>query len=140
MSILAALVLSLAQTGGASGDDARIDAIRRAPDGPLADVPACVCDAVPETGLVTFEGVVRDAELRVGPDGRTVLPRQGTVFEVSRARGADLGDEARVYHLTPPAPCALTFDYGKRYTVRARRVGGVLESDRCIDPRYARDR
>ncbi len=95
----------------------------------------CICPATPPDDVVTFLGSPKDAELSLAPDGLSVLPRQATIFSVLDDQKAALGEEVKVWHVTKPADCGLTFEYGKRYQVNATRVDGALETSWCLDPR-----
>lgn len=93
----------------------------------------CRCPAVDQTKIVTFTGTASDAEMRLGEDGLSTAPRQATIFRVLKKSSADIADFARVYHLTDPAKCGITFEYGKRYDVTAVKTdGGALETDWCV--------
>ncbi len=99
---------------------------------------ACVCSAAEPSGVIEIDGVVQDAELRIGPDGLSVLPEQATVFQVISSSDSAVTGTIKVYHSTRPSECGLAFDYGKRYRVRAlRESGGRLTSNYCLDPRRA---
>lgn len=95
----------------------------------------CTCSAEAQSDVIEIDGIVRDAELRVGPDGRSVLPEQTTVFSVIAASDADVGEMVRVRHDTRPSKCGLSFDYGKRYRIRVVGTDGGFRSDYCLDPR-----
>lgn len=100
----------------------------------------CRCPASAEEAATSFVGVAKDARLRLGPDGRSVLPRQATVFSVISADDSSIrvGADVSVWHVTAPADCGVTFDYGRRYEIRARKADDGLETDWCLDPRRAR--
>ncbi len=129
------MLISLLCAAAQAGEPATLDSVRAAPRDPAAQNPyaECRCPPTPD-GVVEIEGVVKDAELRVGPDGRSVLPTQTTVFTVVRSSDPDVGDEARVSHPTDPAQCGLSFEYGQRYIVRAEKDGRSLKTNWCIDP------
>ncbi|MEO0695121.1 MAG: hypothetical protein AAFY84_03395 [Pseudomonadota bacterium] len=95
----------------------------------------CGCSARAERYDAEFLGTPSDAELRLGPDGLSVLPRQATIFTVSRSDDADIAGTVKVWHVTKPEDCGLTFDYGRQYTVRVKKASDGLETSWCIDPR-----
>lgn len=103
----------------------------RAPDPYLY----CGCSAEKLTWDGEFSGIVTDAELRLAPDGRSPLPRQATIFNVLRSDLAAIGDTVKVWHVTDPQSCGVTFSYGRRARVRVRAVEDGWETDWCIDPR-----
>ncbi|MEO1013937.1 MAG: hypothetical protein AAFX08_01995 [Pseudomonadota bacterium] len=125
-SIVAAMLLAQAGPAVPSGPP---DIIR--PD-PYAD---CVCADGEPSGVIEIDGLVQDAELRLGPDGRSVLPEQATIFQIISSTDEAVSGQAKVHHPTRPSECGLTFDYGKRYKVRALREGDRLVSNYCLDPR-----
>jgi len=91
----------------------------------------CKCiDAKPS--VKSFDGVVIDAALFLGTDGRFVADRQATIFRV--VDGLD-GETVKVFHSTKPEQCGLSFDYGKEYRIAVRSEKGIYETDYCIDPR-----
>lgn len=95
----------------------------------------CRCDDETEADVTTITGIVRDAELRLAPDGLSVLPEQVTIFSVIKSSDPSIGKEVRIHHKTRPKDCGLSFDYGKRYDIRATRKDSVLETNWCLDPR-----
>ncbi|MEM1397512.1 MAG: hypothetical protein AAGH38_08710 [Pseudomonadota bacterium] len=95
----------------------------------------CECPATEPEGVLEFQGIVQDAELRLGPDGRSVLPEQATVFSVIRSSAPSIADRVKVFHSTKPEDCGLSFDYGKRYRVRVLPDADRFVSNYCLDPR-----
>ncbi|MBI1391144.1 MAG: hypothetical protein GC152_00250 [Alphaproteobacteria bacterium] len=101
------------------------------------DYASCACPSSAPDDIIEIDGVVRDAELRLAPNGKSVLPEQATVFTVISASDESISGTVKVHHSTEPAKCGLAFDYGKRYLVRAVRKGDRLTSSYCLDPRRA---
>ena len=91
----------------------------------------CSCKTIDPLTIVRFQGFASDAEMTLGEDGKTANARQATIFRVLKGAGADVPPLARVYHVTDPAKCGISFDYGKRYDVAAVKKDGVLETDWC---------
>ncbi|MBI1365825.1 MAG: hypothetical protein GC153_07675 [Alphaproteobacteria bacterium] len=96
-----------------------------------APPPKCICGTTPKD-VVVFKGVVEDAELRLNAAGTNVQPRQATIFRVTDPGTAHVTGRAKVWHVTDPDDCGVTFNYAKEYTVTARRVKGELETNRCL--------
>ena len=95
--------------------------------------PQCACADEPQTDYVTLEGLVVDAEVTLAASGRAVNARQATIFEVARASEQDVRGRTRLWHTTIIEQCGVTFEYGRRYTVAARRTeAGDLETDECL--------
>jgi len=95
----------------------------------------CSCANKTEGERVTFIGVVTDAELTLGADRRSAQPRQATIFRVLKGAGEKVSDPAKVWHVTDPSKCGVTFDYGKRYEVVAiENEKGDLETSYCVMP------
>ena len=111
-----------------------------APSAPpeIRDLPSkCVCESVDKTSeaeIVAFRGVVSGAEMRVDETGQNPLPRQTTLFRLIKFIEGEAETPVRVVHLTNSDDCGVTFDYGRQYTIRAKRVEGVLETDQCLMP------
>jgi hypothetical protein len=130
-----------------------------------ADPPAmkappslCVCRSKNEVAA-TFEGVAVDAEMILAANGKDVAPRQATIFRVmkivyaspestvkerkaelfptTRSPTGELLRSAKVWHVVDPDSCGVRFAYGRRYTVKARLVGGAFETDSCLSPAAA---
>lgn len=98
----------------------------------------CSCANVDKSDLVSFTGIASDAQMILGPDGRSAEARQATIFRVLKGKSADVSDPAKVWHVTDPAKCGVSFDYGKRYTVTAvKKENGELETSYCVMPRRA---
>ncbi len=99
----------------------------------VRQAPACVCPASRETPEVVFSGFVVDAEVTLGADRRSVEDRMATVFDVKSSNNGDVDGRTRLWHTTAPSSCGVTFDYGKKYSVAARRSDdGDLETDKCL--------
>ena len=92
----------------------------------------CSCKAADEKSLVRFTGYANDAEMTLSEDGLKANARQATVFRVTKGLSDDVAATTKVYHLTDPAKCGVSFDYGKRYDVVAIRKDGVLETNWCV--------
>lgn len=92
----------------------------------------CSCKAVDESSIVRFTGTASDAEMTLGPDGLSANARQATIFRVLKGESADAPNPAKVFHVTDPAKCGVSFDYGKRYDVIAVKKDGALETNWCL--------
>jgi hypothetical protein len=95
----------------------------------------CVCEEVDPASLVSFTGIVSDAQVLLGEDGRSPAEKQATIFRVVKTLKGDVSSPAKIWHLTAPEKCGVTFDYGKRYTVVAMQSGDTLETSWCIAPK-----
>ena len=95
----------------------------------------CVCVDVDQSTLVSFTGVVVDAQLLLGEDGRSPADRQATIFRVVKTLKGEVASPARIWHVTAPENCGVTFDYGKRYTVVAINNDGAFETNWCVAPK-----
>lgn len=97
----------------------------------------CSCAAAAGPDLI-LEGLVVDAEMTLGADGRSANDAQATIFNVLKTRAVKqtdplTGARIRVLHTTSPKSCGVTFDYGKRYAVPVRKTeAGELETDFCL--------
>lgn len=101
----------------------------------IARPPAATCrceSAADEADLVVFIGVAADAEIRADETGRNPARRQATIFRAVRVRAGEAENPAYVWHATDREACGLSFDYGRQYTVRARRSEDGLETDACL--------
>lgn len=105
-----------------------------------ADAPAprrfdpyllCVCKDDVAEEQVTFTGYATDAQMILGEDGRSALPRQATIFRIEKGP-KDLASPVKVWHVTKPEKCGLAFAYGRRYDVVAVKKGGELETNWCL--------
>ena len=105
---------------------------------PMREVdPYALCSCANKTDgeRVNFTGIVTDAELMLGADRRSTQPRQATIFRVLKGGGENVPDPAKVWHVTDPANCGVTFDYGKRYEIVAvENDRGELETSYCVMP------
>lgn len=91
----------------------------------------CGCAAATPAETL-LEGVVVDAELTLSPDGRTANQRQATIFTILNALDVAAGARVKIFH-DAQAQCGVTFDYGKRYRIRARPIeDGAFETDYCL--------
>lgn len=91
----------------------------------------CVCQAQPEGEQVTFTGYAIDAQMILGEDGRSALPRQATIFRIEKGP-KDLATPVKVWHFTKPEKCGLSFAYGKRYDIVAVKKGDEIETNWCL--------
>ena len=95
--------------------------------------PLCACADEPQMDFITLEGLVVDAEVTLAPSGRAVNARQATIFDVARASEQGVRGRTRLWHTTIIEQCGVTFEYGRRYTVAARKTeAGDLETDECL--------
>ena len=94
---------------------------------------SCVCrDEDAADDVVRLEGLVVDAEVTLGAGGRAANDRQATVFDVSGG-AAEISGRTRIWHSTRAENCGVTFDYGRKYRLAARRTEeGLLETDECL--------
>lgn len=92
----------------------------------------CSCAAVDENSIVRFTGTASDAEMTLGPDGLSANARQATIFRVVKGESDATPNPAKVWHVTNPAKCGISFDYGKRYEVIAVKKDGALETNWCV--------
>ncbi len=84
-----------------------------------------------------LQGLVVDAEMTLGPDGRKAAQRQATIFNVLSAtefgKPANVEGRLKIFHVTNPDECGVRFDYGKEYMVYARKTEeGAYETDYCL--------
>jgi hypothetical protein len=91
----------------------------------------CVCPDVAGAENVEFSGYASDAVMILGEDGRSAQPRQATVFRVDKGP-KDLVSPVRVWHLTKPEKCGVSFAYGRRYDIVAVKKGDELETNWCL--------
>lgn len=107
-----------------------VDPLTEAPA--LKDTSACTCPSAEEKPDVTLSGHVVDAKVILSADQRSVEDRMATIFDV-KTSDAGLSGRTAVWHDVSDAKCGITFDYGKKYSVAARRdENGDLETDRCL--------
>ncbi len=97
----------------------------------------CVCEDVDAAAVISFVGIVSDAQVLLGKDGRSPADRQATIFRVVKTYKGEVSNPAKVWHMTAAEKCGVTFDYGKRYTVTAIAVGDGLETNWCLGPKPA---
>lgn len=98
----------------------------------------CSCANADKSSLVKFTGIASDAQMLLGADGRSAEARQATIFRVLKGAGGDVPNPAKVWHVTDPAKCGVSFDYGKRYdVVAAKKANGELETSYCVMPKPA---
>jgi hypothetical protein len=105
-----------------------------------ADAPAprrfdpyllCVCRDEAEAETVSFTGYATDAQMVLGEDGRSALPRQATIFRIEQGP-KDLNSPVKIWHVTKPEKCGVTFAYGRRYDVVAVKKDDELETNWCL--------
>ncbi|MEO1250848.1 MAG: hypothetical protein AAFW81_00700 [Pseudomonadota bacterium] len=122
--------------GGGAGDGAVATTpdLTAPPDFERGQRILCGCAKAQGPSFVV-EGIVVDAELRLGPDGRSAADLQTTIFSLLSApdeAGLD-GERVRVLHDSRADKCGVRFDYGKRYSVPVRRTDeGALETGYCL--------
>lgn len=91
----------------------------------------CVCPDVSALEKVEFSGFASDAEVILGDDGRSAKPRQATIFRVDKGP-KDFPSPAKVWHLTKPEKCGVSFSYGRRYDIVAVKKGDEIETNWCL--------
>ena len=92
----------------------------------------CTCEEVdPKADYVTFKGVVIDGEVHLDESGLKASPRQAVIFELIGRPRDGLSTPVKVWYSAAPEAC-VQFDYGKVYTVRAKRAGKLLETNACL--------
>lgn len=91
----------------------------------------CVCPDVAGAETVEFSGFASDAEMILGEDKRSTLPRQATIFRVDKGP-KDLKSPVKVWHMTKPEKCGLSFAYGRRYDIVAVKKGDEIETNWCL--------
>ncbi len=97
------------------------------------EISKCVCRDNPEIETVSLKGLVVDAEVSLGPDGKTAADRQATFFNVFVSDEKQLRGRTKVWHLTDPDNCGISFDYGRQYSIAVRKNDeGELETDLCL--------
>lgn len=95
--------------------------------------PQCVCTDEAPTDFIKLEGLVIDAEVTLASNGRSTNDRQATIFDVAHASKDDVKGRTKVWHSTLVGQCGVTFDYGRRYTLAARKSEtGELETNECL--------
>jgi len=100
-----------------------------------ADAPfMCACAPGAPPVDIEFEGVATDALLTATPDGLRVAPRQATIFRVTRVIKGEAKTPMKVWHLTNPQHCGVSFDYASSYRVKARFRNKEAETDACLMP------
>ena len=74
-----------------------------------------------------------DAKVILGADGRSVEDRMATIFDVKSSNDSSISGRTAVWHSIDEDSCGVSFDYGKKYTVRARWSDNEeLETDACL--------
>jgi hypothetical protein len=91
----------------------------------------CVCPDVSGAEKIEFTGFASDAEMILGEDGRSAEPRQATIFRIDKGP-KDLKSPVKVWHLTKPEKCGVSFAYGRRYNVVAVKKGDEIETNWCL--------
>ncbi len=131
LSISAGAVFFMTALGAQSAQEGVLGAapvIRKAPG------KTCQCPERREPGVIILEGLVVDAEVTLGPDGRSINDRQATIIDVVKSSD-DVKGRTRIWHTTSEESCGVTFDYGKTYIIPVRKTeDGALETDRCLMP------
>lgn len=132
---------ALAQSAGADlqGNIAEPDIVRDLAAPPRPDRSReilCSCKGAAPAQLL-LKGLVIDAEVTLGPDGRSANDRQATFFNVLSSREgaarAKVSGRTKVYHNSGAARCGVQFDYGKSYSVPVRKnEAGNFETDFCL--------
>ncbi len=98
----------------------------------LQEQSDCTCPA-DASHEVTLSGYVVDAKIILGADRRSVEDRMATIFDVSSSSDGSISGRTAVWHAIEEDSCGVSFDYGKKYTVYARRDdAGELETDSCL--------
>ena len=98
----------------------------------------CICQDDDAADIIRLEGLVVDAEVTLSAGGRAANDRQATVFDVSGGDDAAISGRTRIWHSTRTEDCGVTFDYGRKYSLAARRTdAGLLETDECLMRRAA---
>lgn len=117
----------------AQGAEARSADALSTPPIQIRKTPECTCsDEIDDSALI-LQGLVVDAELRLGADGRSPDERQATIFDVKPANSLDIKGRTRIWHSTNSQQCGLTFDYGLQYSLAVRRTeDGAFETDACL--------
>lgn len=93
---------------------------------------SCTCEeADPDAEYVAFKGVVIDGEARLDETGLKASPRQAAIFDLIGRPHDGLATPVKVWYSAAPEAC-VQFDYGKVYTVKARRDGKILETNACL--------
>ncbi len=132
LSALAGSFFLIAASGVQSVDPSLGDAptIRKLPK------KECSCPPEPEKDVFTLYGLVVDAEVTLAPDGRSANERQATIInlvEPDDDANVSAGERARVWHKTKSEQCGVTFDYGRKYKIPARKTEqGQFETDLCL--------
>ena len=97
------------------------------------DISQCVCPAALQSGIITLDGLVIDAEMTLASDMLSPNDRMATIFEVVSSSDSSVSGRTRIWHNVSEDQCGVTFDYGKNYTVYAREDdGNGLETDSCL--------
>lgn len=132
LTLLPGLLFLIAAIGPQQGGDG---AIAAAPElkAPPSVRAACPCPKEPEPGVMTLRGLVVDAELTLGPDGRSANDRQATIFDITPGNPYGVSGRTRIYHSTDTNKCGVLFDYGSKYLLRVRKTeNGEFETDKCL--------
>lgn len=102
---------------------------------PPADAPfLCACAKPARPADIEFRGVAIDATMVAGQGGANVESRQATVFRVTRVIKGEAATPMKVWHLSDPNRCGVTFNYAASYVVKARLKNGKAETDLCLMP------
>lgn len=125
MRILGSELLSIALAGLAFAGAGAQESDKKPPR-------LCGCEQQKPGEVIEFIGIAFDAELTVDETGQGVVPRQASIFRIVSSPDKTLKTPVKVWHSTETAKCGVRFDYGKEYSVRARRDGELLETDYCL--------
>ena len=91
----------------------------------------CRCPDQDETAFIILKGVVVDAEVTLSPDGLSAADRQATIINVSGSNDGAKG-RTKIWHSTKEVQCGVNFDYGKKYSIAARKTEKGFETDACL--------
>lgn len=95
--------------------------------------PQCICTDETPTEFIKLKGLVVDAEVTLASNGRSTNDRQATIFDVAHSSNDGVKGRTKVWHSTLVGQCGVSFDYGRRYTLAARKnETGELETNECL--------
>ena len=136
---LAARIMAQSEAPAAQESETVVDAVETLAAPPKLNRARAILCSCAKTKAPEFmlQGLVVDAELTLGPDGRKAAPRQATVFDVLSAsengEPAKINGRLKIFHETNTAKCGVRFDYGKEYMVYAHKnEDGAYETDYCL--------
>ena len=103
------------------------------PDADWLLASKCECPPELDPNPIILQGLVIDAMVTLAPGGLSVNERQATVFDVSSSTDKKFKGRTPVWHSNIPDNCGLTFNYGSKYKIAARKnEEGKLETDQCL--------